>query len=47
MERKQSESMASEKTFACPVCGGKLKIKIGTEYAVCDSCGNVTQIDFE
>lgn len=31
--------------FTCPVCGGKLNIKIGTEYAVCDSCGNVTKID--
>ena len=26
--------------FTCPVCGGKLNIKIGTEFAVCDSCGN-------
>ena len=31
--------------FTCPVCGGKLNIKIGTEYAACDSCGNVTKID--
>ena len=31
--------------FTCPICGGKLNIKIGTEYAVCDSCGNVTKID--
>lgn len=34
-------------SFTCPVCGGKLNIKIGTEYAVCDSCGNVTKIDPE
>lgn len=33
------------RAFACPVCGGKLNITIGTEYAVCDSCGNVTKID--
>lgn len=31
--------------FNCPICGGKLNIKIGTEYAVCDSCGNVMKID--
>lgn len=31
--------------FTCPICGGKLNIKIGTEYAACDSCGNVTKID--
>ena len=33
------------RAFTCPVCGGKLNIRIGTEYAVCDSCGNVTKID--
>ena len=31
--------------FSCPICGGKLNIKIGTEYAACDSCGNMTKID--
>ena len=31
--------------FTCPVCGGKLNIKIGTEFATCESCGNVTKID--
>lgn len=31
--------------LTCPVCGGKLNIKIGTEFAACDSCGNVTKID--
>ena len=33
------------RAFACPVCGGKLNIKIGTEYSACDSCGNVSKID--
>lgn len=33
------------RAFACPVCGGKLNIKIGTEDAVCDSCGILTKID--
>ncbi len=33
------------RAFTCPICGGKLNIKIGTEYAACDSCGNVTKID--
>lgn len=31
--------------LTCPVCGGKLNIKIGTEFATCESCGNVTKID--
>lgn len=31
--------------FTCPICGGKLNIKIGTEFATCESCGNVTKID--
>lgn len=31
--------------FTCPVCGGKLNIRIGTEYAACDSCGSLTKID--
>lgn len=33
------------RAFTCPVCGGKLNIKIGTEYAICDSCGSLTKID--
>ncbi len=33
------------RAFTCPICGGKLKIKIGTEYAACDSCGSLTKID--
>ena len=33
------------RAFTCPICGGKLNIKIGTEYAACDSCGNVMKID--
>lgn len=24
------------RAFTCPICGGKLNIKIGTEYAACD-----------
>ncbi len=35
------------RAFTCPICGGKLKIKIGTEYAACDSCGSLTKIDPE
>ena len=31
--------------FTCPVCGGKLNIKIETEFATCDSCGSLTKID--
>ena len=31
--------------FTCPVCGGKLNIKIGTEFATCESCGSLTKID--
>lgn len=33
--------------FTCPVCGGKLNIKIGTKFATCESCGNVTKINPE
>ena len=33
--------------FTCPICGGKLNIKIGTEYAACDSCGSLTKINPE
>ena len=33
--------------FTCPVCGGKLNIKIGTEFATCDSCGSLTKINPE
>lgn len=33
------------RAFTCPICGGKLNIKIGTELATCDSCGNITKID--
>ena len=35
------------RAFTCPVCGGKLNIKIGTEYAACDSCGSLTKINPE
>ena len=33
--------------FTCPICGGKLDIRIGTEFAACDSCGSLTKIDPE
>ena len=29
----------------CPVCGGKLHIKIGAGLAVCESCGGASEID--
>ena len=29
----------------CPVCGGKLNIRIGADFAECGSCGNVTECD--
>ncbi len=29
----------------CPVCGGRLNITIGSAYAVCSSCGNLTELD--
>ena len=32
-------------SFTCPICGGKLKIKVGAELAVCEACGNVTELD--
>ena len=32
-------------SLTCPVCGGKLNIKIGAEIAVCESCGNVTELN--
>lgn len=35
------------RAFTCPICGGKLIIKIGTEYAACDSCGSLTKINPE
>ena len=35
------------RAFTCPICGGKLNIKIGTEYAACDSCGSLTKINPE
>ena len=31
----------------CPICGGQLNIKIGSEYAVCNSCGNLTELDMK
>lgn len=32
-------------SFTCPICGGKLNIKNRAEFAVCDSCGNITGLD--
>ena len=31
--------------FICPICGGKLNIKNRAEFAVCDSCENVIELD--
>ncbi len=29
----------------CPICGGKLNIRIGADKAECDSCGQLREID--
>ena len=29
----------------CPICGGKLNIRIGADKAECDSCGRLHEID--
>ncbi len=34
------------KEYKCPVCGGTLEISLLSASAVCESCGNRTQIDF-
>ncbi len=31
--------------FTCPICGGKLNIRIGADKAECDSCGRLREID--
>ena len=31
--------------FICPICGGKLNIRIGADKAECDSCGRLAEID--
>jgi len=31
--------------FTCPICGGKLNIKIGADFALCDSCGKAAGVD--
>ncbi len=31
--------------FTCPICGGKLNIRIGADKAECDSCGRLAEID--
>lgn len=33
------------KPFTCPICGGKLNIRIGADKAECDSCGRLHEID--
>ncbi|MBQ3939323.1 MAG: hypothetical protein II724_08260 [Clostridia bacterium] len=33
------------KPFICPICGGKLNIRIGEAHAECDSCGRLHEID--
>ena len=33
------------KPFICPICGGKLYIRIGEAHAECDSCGRLHEID--
>lgn len=33
------------KPFTCPICGGKLNIRIGEAHAECDSCGRLHEID--
>ncbi len=32
-------------SYTCPVCGGKLNIKIGSDVAECGSCGNLCECD--
>ena len=32
-------------SFKCPICGGKLNIKIGSNIARCGFCGNMTELD--
>ncbi len=33
------------KPYTCPICGGKLNIRIGADKAECDSCGRLHEID--
>lgn len=33
------------KSYTCPICGGKLNIRIGADKAECDSCGRLHEID--
>ena len=32
-------------SFKCPICGGRLNIKIGSGFARCGSCENMTELD--
>ena len=34
-----------ENLFVCPICGGRLKIKIDSGMALCGSCGEWTEAD--
>lgn len=33
------------KPFTCPICGGKLHIRIGVDVAACESCGRIETLD--
>jgi hypothetical protein len=33
------------KPYTCPICGGKLNIRIGADQAECDSCGRFQALD--
>ncbi|MCR5611820.1 MAG: hypothetical protein K6F68_08355 [Clostridiales bacterium] len=33
--------------FKCPVCGGKLNVKIGAEIAACEACGSISPVNEE
>ena len=35
------------KRFICPVCGGKLEIRIGVDVAACESCGRIETLDVQ
>ena len=33
------------KRYTCPICGGKLEIRIGVDVAACESCGRIETLD--
>lgn len=37
--------MREQKPFSCPICGGRLIIKLDTGIGVCDSCGQMTELN--